>query len=854
MNKRIKIVLIALIIFTYCDLYAQDKDPGERLSSSETTHNLQKNKIMVSPSVDQLINIDKSGDVSITIPLVNVSGRKLQIPIQLNYNAGIKVYQKSSEVGLGWSINFGSIVRDYGAFEPDYAETTAESKMVKKNPAGFGSYGSQSENLEPFDNGGSGYSIFYSGILNATTTNGDEDRMTPDDYHINIPGVGSNTFWNKGLEGANVGGVPTPDFIFNEYQPWKINYKIKNYIFDQEYSRINELTFAKLLSGNLYGDKNIAAAIAIPPYVNNRDFGGDVSINLIGPNFSNVLSTKVKYDDFANFTVVTEDGTQYIFGRALRGQKYLFTEDPFWSTHPISVNTASNASHGQFWKIDFIAEWLLTEIRSVDYVDSNNNEQLDDEDEGDWIKIEYSAPTKFEEIPGSKVSGIEVPTHREWMNFTQTDKYSSLMRERAYVTKITTPVQEIEFSSSKKMDVDHDYFKTPLNDPDGDNNYYYSNHGIPEDGNNVTILNVDYPIELMKYDKIVVKEKVQDNVLYPRNRTTNTIVLNYADKGSAEELAVSKYLIRDNNNIESVTYYPEWNGPWITGSGNVGFEIEDYLVTTSGYNAGVGRGKTTLLGIDFFPEDGNNSPDKKSYHFEYGNNPSFSEIHKFEISKANGFPSLRESKISNTSRGLPKTVKTSLAQYLSLQYRSNLGNGNIETYMNLASNEIGIDEMGYYLNPTSSSNALKDRDAWSLSKVTLPTGGSIELEYELDEFDYNGDRIEWYGDGVLGSLVDDGLPYISHYNKLANSRSVVQDRVNAACGVDKKLYRSFHYPMNQFSGGLRLKKKILNDGINPIMEVAYQYGTGHYTSVPASYWQNYISTFSSFMLAESVMQ
>jgi len=79
------------------------KNPGDRLSASQTSHDLQKNKSVISPNSNpnNLINIDKSGDVSMSIPLVTVVGRKLRLPIQLNYAAGIKVNQKSAAVGLG---------------------------------------------------------------------------------------------------------------------------------------------------------------------------------------------------------------------------------------------------------------------------------------------------------------------------------------------------------------------------------------------------------------------------------------------------------------------------------------------------------------------------------------------------------------------------------------------------------------------------------------------------------------------------------------------------------------------------------------------------------------------------------
>jgi hypothetical protein len=849
MNNILKIVLVFLI-FTSYNSYSQQikKNPEGRISSSELTHNLQKNDVITTNlDLNSIVNIDKSGDASLSVPIINVKGRQLRLPINISYRAGVKVNQKSSDVGLGWNINFGSIVRDYGAYEPDYAESTAEVKMESTlTGVGSGVYSVPGTYLNPFNNQ---LNIIYNGISESIGT--EKQKMTPDDYHLNVPNLGGATFWNNG----NPNG--TLDFIFNNFQPWKIDYSTKIFEIDQEYSRINELTFTKQLSGVLSGTGNFAAAIAIPPYVQDREFGrgggyipGDEPSNA---NISNPLEFKVKYKDFEKFTITAEDGTKYVFGRALRGQKYLFTENPFWSTHGLLNSQNTSITHGEYWKIDYIAEWLLTEIYSNDYVDSNDNGIPDDEDEGDWIKIEYTLPTKGEDIPGSHiVDYINVPNHREWLNFTQTDRYSSLMRERAYVTKIVTPIQEILFESSPRMDVDHDYFETILNNPDGGESYYYSKHGIADGGNAETPLYVDYPSELKKYDKIIIREKIQDDALYQRNKVTNTIVFNYAEKGSQQELAVSNYLIRDNTNQENIfSYDPAVPGPhYVTPNGpNIGFNIEDYDVSNSGYNNGIGRGKTTLLGIDIYSENNTTTTDKRTYKFEYGANPSFDEIHKFEILKANGYPTIRESKINSARRALPQEgqVKTSLLPYKSIEFTIYNYNSQYSVVNNII-NE-GIDEMGYYYNSSMPNNG---RDAWSLTKIVTPTGGSLELEYELDDFDYVNDRSNW---SANQSIIDDELPHVSHYNKIIIAKNLLQSELNQKSGLSssyyKKLNHTYSMPMNQNTGGLRLKKLMINDGINPVRAKKYEYGKGHYSSVPNTYWNNFIYGFSSLIQNEN---
>src|SRR5688572_13899453 len=68
---------------------------------------------------------NSGGDLNLTVPLVTVQSRTMSFPIELIYTSGITVDQQSGPVGLGWVMPVGSIVRDYGAFEPDYTSTSS---------------------------------------------------------------------------------------------------------------------------------------------------------------------------------------------------------------------------------------------------------------------------------------------------------------------------------------------------------------------------------------------------------------------------------------------------------------------------------------------------------------------------------------------------------------------------------------------------------------------------------------------------------------------------------------------------------------------------------------------------------
>jgi len=801
-------------------------------------------------------SINESGDLNVSIPLVTASGRKLVLPLNLNYSAGIKADQKSSEVGLGWSLQFGSIVRDYGAFEPDYSAVNGEMSMENSDPAILGSELTVTgeHNSSTFHNN---KSLIYNMIDNPNY------GMIPDKYHVIMPGAGGGTFWNKNQ------GFPTQQFIFENSAPWKVNFNVKTFEVSQEFSRINEYNYIPGVNditngGVLNHGGSFAAAICIPPYVNNRQFDKYVADYVSATNTNPDLNNRsVKYEDFSKFEIITEDGTRYIFGRPLRGQKYLFNEDPYWSTLNDQNQLSNEAVRGEWWKIDFIAEWLLTEVLSVDYIDANGNGIADEGDEGDWIRIEYTKLTQSEPlmIGATMIAMSEVPSHREWSNFSSTDRASSLMRERAYVTKIVTPVQEIDFTSSPKMDVDFDYFSKPANNIN--QNFVYEDLKYNSTGS-ITDFDIFYPVEIMKYDQIQIRENIKDDAEYIRNDKTSTIKLEYAEKGSNEELGVSNYLIRDNNNQEIYPYSP--SNPGV-------FDITNFYTAN-------GRGKTTLVGLTIFPENKTNHNQPLKYKFQYGFNPSMNELHKSEIVRNMFFPNVRQS-LNYSERIVPFAISylpegsnnpinispynlLSNLPYNSATYAYDMAQSDREYYVNhsafsappipeIIENSTNttfsiLDVLGFYNDPVFGLSA------WSLAKITYPTGGTLEFEYEADDFDYSSDRNNW-------TIKDDELGLIAEYNSIAKAMSLRQDAVNKVQCQNgdlnnwqsplplKTLPHSFHMNFNS-KGGIRLKKKIMNDGINPIQEVTYTYGTGHYTAPPAEYWQNYIEGFSSFIQQE----
>ncbi len=130
--KMCRVILLAAL-FIYMDLssvlWAQtDAIHNDRILAPEVSHFLRPTE----PGVDA------HGDLSLSIPLMTVPGRDgLNFDIVANYRSGIQVKQSASWIGLGWSLDIGSVTRHpLGVLnsEPQADWTRATSGQITSQP------------------------------------------------------------------------------------------------------------------------------------------------------------------------------------------------------------------------------------------------------------------------------------------------------------------------------------------------------------------------------------------------------------------------------------------------------------------------------------------------------------------------------------------------------------------------------------------------------------------------------------------------------------------------------------------------------------------------------------------------
>ncbi|WP_153801066.1 DUF5977 domain-containing protein [Foetidibacter luteolus] len=120
-----KLIISFLLTFFSATILAQDDKPWLEVSKTEF-----KAKQVIPPSPDAA-ELGKYGNVpvslftgtpNISIPLMELKGRLVSLPVSLNYNAtGFKPEEIASWVGLGWTLNAGGVITRSVLGNPDIA-------------------------------------------------------------------------------------------------------------------------------------------------------------------------------------------------------------------------------------------------------------------------------------------------------------------------------------------------------------------------------------------------------------------------------------------------------------------------------------------------------------------------------------------------------------------------------------------------------------------------------------------------------------------------------------------------------------------------------------------------------------
>ncbi|CAL2105578.1 conserved hypothetical protein [Tenacibaculum sp. 190524A02b] len=411
------------------------------------------------------------------------------------------------------------------------------------------------------------------------------------------------------------------------------------------------------------------------------------------------------------FKITTLDGKTYHYSLPVYNYEKIFK----------NFKNKSNENENFYEKYTtkpFATHWLLTAVTGPDYVDTNLNKKLDEEDYGYWVEFKYG---KWSDAYGYRVpvegynsqyiginneerhsytvgrkeiyylDAISTRTHTAlFVKSLREDNRSSLVRNfkskyNGTSFQTTTNASSYPAKTAKKVSGDTKLFKESGDEYTCDNCGSYAGKGVKYNY-------IDYPINRsLKLDKVL---------LLKRGIASN--ILNNRDKGGDALGSKEKAYFNMNKG------YNEMYGNLTSGPFPI-VRIGEPLFTSPTLK------KLEGYGIEYL----NNVLDVNDFNFNHIKNSADKIIElNYDYALAKG---------SHNSANANKGKLTLGSVNFKGKYNSQILPPYVFGYnkKDITYDKNKIDSWGYHL---------EHPDAWNLNKITTPIGTVIDIEHETDVF------------------------------------------------------------------------------------------------------------------------
>lgn len=710
-----------------------------------------------------------TGDFNYSIPLVTVSGPNGEsFPISAGYSAGISVMQDGGDIGLGWGIGFGEIRRQLNGFPDDWSGVPVIKKEVELGITTFevsNVYGPLY--FRDFDESNPNSTMdLYQSRRRVGNNNPSFEFPNYDQFIVSAPGF-SGVAEFKLNELASIAYKDVDRSTDSD-----ISHDIKYYTEadNDQYTKASK-NFTKKPELYLGGDgmpkvstpyystnttwtqKN--AGWFKSPYYITDDYSGDINHSqnrIISENFVEYFTNEeintsysiLKEKGFLDYRVVNGErrpsqefdpkGIGAIRVTRSDGMVYHFSLPVYNHSEQVTSfnldqNMQPTGENDQYTKShQYATSWKLVAITGKTYQDTNGNGIADEGDSGYWIAINY----------------------QKWVeNF-----------------EFRSPAYGYHQSFQRKTDP-----KMPN---------YFTNKNFQNKGTIISgSTQIFYPASISTSTEkaIFVYElrndghsiKDSNGKVIPKLRMTNLVLVN--NDGSAGHTGSSNW----NNNNQAFL---------LSAVSNTIFTSNDYSQNNALINNSLG---SVIFNMDYSLA--------KNYYRNINSEITVVQNSKIpELYEVTGSPTQGSNYSSSgklTLKGIEILSRSGVKEFP--DYNFSYSNVNPDF------NPFKKDYWGFYksdynkgstANYTTSSSA-NSIEAWSLVKISLPTGSDYLIEYEADEYERVGSK----GDNAIlgfpqqisrfksGTISVDktsappavvGIPYPTQYTKF-RFRDVILD-------------------------------------------------------------------------------
>ena len=519
--------------------------------------------------------------------------------------------------------------------------------------------------------------------------------------------IGKTDFYGDSKVSTRNINTPSNDIFFNFDNSFSSFIRMKPGLWEKPLKNISKITDLNITGRNLLYSLDINGELktGYNPQKGRKKDGNFVEVftnseitssNIIEVNLSsgfNRQALKLKNgvkDGIGAYKITTLDGKTYHYSLPVY-QKEQFTRNSELDKND-ELRFQENLSF-----TPYATHWLLTAITGPDYVDVNTNGKLDDKDYGYWVEFDYG---KWSDgfvwsSPSNEVISNSNKNNLTYYKDNKLKSYSWGVKEIYYLDKIRTRTHTAFFIKEERLDNTSTevYF----------NNTNYKSRQL---SNVHTINGIPY---LQGFENPVFNYS-----------NYNYYNLKYAEGyyNYSVNMTDQKSLLLKEIQIVSNKY------------------LTNQLKKSNSGKASKNIGNVHIQQINKFFDASNNVKGTENL-FDINNN-YFGENYNYIYDEKDGFESIRGSSQKTieftyaNSNHLVSNNPNSSRGKLTLKevvFKQKEENSVIPPYRftynkNLQYNYEKRDLWGYYKgNP----------DAWSLNKITVPTGGEINIKYESDE-------------------------------------------------------------------------------------------------------------------------
>jgi hypothetical protein len=526
--------------------------------------------------------------------------------------------------------------------------------------------------------------------------------------------------------------------------------------------------------------------------------------------------------DRSNTNVFLDDGIGAFKITALDGKTYHYSlpvyqfESFYKNFRNVNGNGDDVASEDEnFFEIQkdtpYATHWLLTAITGPDYVDVNSNGNVDEGDYGYWVEFDYGkwSDAHIWKTPVEEIVDKDDATKKTY-------SYSWGRKQLYYLDAIKTRTHTALFVKKLRDDNKSKTItkrKLPFNYSSSltfDSNTYskkYSSNKLTNLGSTTTNVTINHNQTFYPYQKREAfsgkkavleyldlkegKSLALDKIVLLKNSLVSNLNKGIDSLIGEEVNYMSKCLYYDG--VKTTTYYhvsgvdpSAYNGaPYYNGETFTGSSAGQYL--TSGdlksYKSQLAKNILDVKDIENLNLENNAT---QIIEFEH------------DYSLANNSPNTSSGKLTLKNVNFKGKKGLQLVPPYKFDY----------AYPNISYNKNDIDDWGYHKNYPW---------AWSLTKITTPTGGKINILLEADNYQVEAAHQKDYFSDLVSTLEPNGDTKITFNSIVANASQYF---------TENNYYR-FTFDLTEGSSYLINNQQIITnslyDELHEVVEVGSNY-------------------------------